>query len=130
MPRPEQRTYADSLTNEVGRQLSRFTEYLAQPGLPPEAATQALARILDPHEGILGRLTGLVAVGSVHAKQQAEDGALPAEVWLALGRAANDLNTICGDLDEHHDALSHIGTRTAMAAKPSAPAPLVVRRSR
>ena len=73
----------------------------------------------------------VVATGSVFAKDQAERGALPAEVWLALGRASNELHDITLDLDEHKDTLRHVGTQPATtAAKPPAPAPLVVRRHR
>ncbi|MET9871326.1 hypothetical protein ABZZ16_35325, partial [Streptomyces sp. NPDC006386] len=75
--------------------------------------------------------THLVATGSVFAKDQAERGALPAEVWLALGRASNELGDITLDLDEHKDALQRVGAPPATtAAKPLAPAPLVVRRRR
>lgn len=48
-----------------------------------------------------------------------------------MGRAANELHDISLDLDEHQDLLQHLGTRPATsAAKPPAPAPLVVRRRR
>ncbi|CAM5570270.1 hypothetical protein [Streptomyces aurantiogriseus] len=130
MPRAHQKTYADSLTDSIGRQLSDLTEYLAQPGLSPEATMRALARVLDPEEGILGRFTGLMATGSVFAKTQAEHGALPAEVWLALGRAANELHDIGLDLDEHAGALTELSTRPTTTAKPPTAAPLVVRRRR
>jgi hypothetical protein len=67
----------------------------------------------------------------VFAKDQAERGALPAEVWLALGRASNELHDITLDLDEHQDTLKRVGAQPATtAAKPPAPAPLVVRRRR
>ncbi|MGW2822116.1 hypothetical protein ACWC24_14055 [Streptomyces sp. NPDC001443] len=129
MSRTDQKTYADSLADSIGRQLRDLTEYLAQPGLPPEAATQALARVLDPDEGILGRFTVLVATGSVFAQAQAERGTLSAEVWLALGRAANRLHDIGLDLDGA-EALTEFGTRCATTAKPPTAAPLVVRRRR
>ncbi|NGO49495.1 hypothetical protein [Streptomyces ureilyticus] len=131
MPRPRQRTYADYLTDDIGRQLSNFTEYLAQPGLSPEATTRALARVLDPEEGLLGRFTSLVATASAFAKNQAERGALPAEVWLALGRAANELDSLGLDLDEHADTLKQFSARpAATTAQPPVAAPLVVRRRR
>ncbi|MEU9246964.1 hypothetical protein [Streptomyces sp. NPDC048385] len=130
MPRTRQTTYAAALTDSISRQLSDLTEYLTQPGLSPEAAIRALTRVLDPEEGILGRFTGLMATGSVFAKTQAERGALPAEVWLALGRAANELHDIGLDVDEHADALTDFSTRPATTANAPTAAPLVVRRRR
>lgn len=121
--------YPVRLADEITRQLGRLADHLAQ--LPPREATQVIARVLDPDDGVLGGVTHLVATGSVFAKVQAEQGALPAEVWLALGRASNELDAIGGDLDEHRETLRHVGTQPATtAAKPPAPAPLVVRRRR
>jgi hypothetical protein len=72
-----------------------------------------------------------VGTSSVFAKNQAERGVLPAEVWLALGRAANELDAIGGALDEHRETLRHVSTQpAATAATPPVPAPLVVRRRR
>lgn len=117
------------LADEITRQLGRLTEHLAQ--LPPDEATFVIARILNPDDGVLGGITGLVGAGSRFAKTQAEHGRLPAEVWLALGRAANALDDIGYDLDEHRATLQHISQQpTTTAAKPPAPAPLVVRRHR
>ncbi|MGW2698275.1 hypothetical protein ACWC3Y_42260 [Streptomyces sp. NPDC001296] len=117
------------LADEITRQLSQLSDHLSQ--LPPHQATQVIARVMDPDDGVLGGITHLVATGSVFAKDQAERGALPAEVWLALGRASNELHDIALDLDEHHDVLQRIGTQPATTtAKPPAPAPLVVRRRR
>ncbi|MGQ4480242.1 hypothetical protein [Streptomyces sp. SAS_276] len=112
------------LADEITRQLGQLTEHLAQ--LPPDEATFVIARILDPDDGVLGGITGLMIAGSRFARTQAEQGLLPAEVWLALGRAANELNDIGLDLDEHRATLHH----TTTAAKPPTPAPLVVRRHR
>ncbi|MFE9976494.1 hypothetical protein ACFYRD_38805 [Streptomyces hirsutus] len=121
--------YPVRLADEISRQLGQLTDHLSQ--LPPPQAAQVIARILDPDNGVLGGVTHLVITGSHFAKDQAERGALPAEVWLALGRAANELHDISLDLDEHQDLLQHLGTRPATsAAKPPAPAPLVVRRRR
>jgi hypothetical protein len=121
--------YPVRLADEITRQLGRLTDHLAQ--LPPPQAAQLIARILDVDDGVLGRFTHLMITGSYFAKDQAERGALPAEVWLALGRAANELHDIGLDLDEHHDTLRGVGTQPATtAAKPPAPAPLVVRRRR
>ena len=117
------------LADEITRQLGRLTDHLAQ--LPPAEATFVIARILDPDEGVLGGVTSLVIAGSRCAKTQAEQGRLPAEVWLALGRAANELDDIAYDLDEHRTTLRHLSQQPIpAAAKPPAPAPLVVRRHR
>ncbi|MFF9808275.1 hypothetical protein ACF1G5_24695 [Streptomyces coeruleorubidus] len=120
--------YPVRLADET-RQLGQLADHLSQ--LPPPQAAQVIARVLNPDTGVLSGVTHLVATGSVFAKDQAERGALPAEVWLALGRASNELGDITLDLDEHKDALQRVSAPPATtAAKPPAPAPLVVRRRR
>ncbi|WP_328320742.1 hypothetical protein [Streptomyces sp. NBC_00388] len=104
MPHPT--PYPVRLADEITRQLA---EHLAR--LPPNEATPLIARILDPDDGALGGATHLVATGSTFAKFQAERGVLPAEVWLALGRAANELNDIAVDLDDHRETLRHVSTQ-------------------
>ncbi|MEU9189242.1 hypothetical protein AB0D14_32800 [Streptomyces sp. NPDC048484] len=127
MPHPT--AYPVRLADEITRQLGQLADHLSQ--LPPPQAAQVIARVLDPDTGVLGGITHLVATGSVFAKDQAERGALPAEVWLALGRASNELHDITLDLDEHQDTLRHVGAQpVTTTAKPPAPAPLVVRRRR
>ncbi|WP_329295660.1 hypothetical protein [Streptomyces pseudovenezuelae] len=121
--------YPVRLADEIARLLGQLADDLSQ--LPPPQAAQVIARVLDPGNGALGGITQLVATGSVFAKDQAERGALPAHVWLALGRASNELRDITLDLGEHQDTLLHVGAQPATtAAKPPAPAPLVVRRHR
>ncbi|WP_406498192.1 hypothetical protein OG936_27440 [Streptomyces sp. NBC_00846] len=121
--------YSVRLADEITRQLGQLADHLSQ--LPPPQAAQVIARVLDPDAGVLGGVTHLVTTGSVFAKDQAERGALPPEVWLALGRASNELHDISLDLDEHQDILKHVGSQPATtAAKSPAPAPLVVRRRR
>lgn len=121
--------YPVRLADEITRQLGQLAVHLSQ--LPPPQAAQVIARVLDPHTGVIGGITQLVETGSVFAKDQAERGILPPEVWLALGRASNELHGIALDLDEHHATLQHVGTQPATtAAKPPAPAALVVRRRR
>ncbi len=121
--------YPVRLADEITRQLGLLADHLAQ--LPPNEAMQVIARVLDPDDGLLDGVTGLVSVSSTFAKAQAKRGVLPAEVWLALGRATNELDTIGGDLDEHRATLRRVGAQPATtAAKPPAPAPLVVRRRR
>ncbi|GAA3389094.1 hypothetical protein [Streptomyces roseoviridis] len=52
-------------------------------------------------------------------------------MWLALGRAANELHDIGLDLEEHLDALAAThNPSSGESAKPPAPVPLVVRRHR
>ncbi|WP_432012625.1 hypothetical protein [Streptomyces cucumeris] len=121
--------YPVRLADEITRQLGQLADHLSH--LPPPQAAQVIARVLAPDTGVLGGVTHLVATGSVFAKDQAERGALPPEVWLALGRASNELHNIALDLDEHQDSLHLVGTApTATGAKPPAPAPLVARRHR
>ncbi|MFD8114373.1 hypothetical protein [Streptomyces microflavus] len=121
--------YPIGLADEITRQLHLLADHVAV--LPPDQATQVIAHILNPDDGLLDSVTGLVSVSSTFAKVQAEGGVLPAEVWLALGRAAMDLDAVGGDLDEHRATLLRFGAQPATgAAKPPAPAPLVVRRHR
>ncbi len=117
------------LADEIARQLGQLGDHLAV--LPTHEATQVIARVVDPADGVLGGVTHLVSVSSTFAKDQAERGALPAEVWLALGRATNELDAIGRDLDEHRETLQYVSDRpNTTPAKPSVPAPLVVRRRR
>ncbi|MEU0844027.1 hypothetical protein ABZ370_31750 [Streptomyces sp. NPDC005962] len=121
--------YPVRLADEITRQLGQLADHLSQ--LPPTQAAEVIARVLDSDAGVLGGVTHLVATGSVFAKGQAGKGALPAEVWLALGRASNVLHDVALDLEEHMDTLQHVGAQPATtSAKPPAPAPLVVRRRR
>ncbi|MER5851308.1 hypothetical protein ABT126_30875 [Streptomyces sp. NPDC002012] len=123
MPHPY--PYADYLADSIARQLTQLADHLTE--LPADQAPLLLGRVLDPEDGVLGRFTGLLVAGSAFAKDRAERGALPPEVWLALGRAANELHDIGLDLDEHTETLT---TGTPSAAKPAAASPLVVRRHR
>ncbi|MEV3898394.1 hypothetical protein [Streptomyces anulatus] len=117
------------LANEITRQLGQLADHLSQ--LPPPQAAQVISRVLDPDNGVLGGINHLVTTGCVFAKDQAERGALPPEVWLALGRASNELHDVALDLDEHTETLRRVGARpVTTAAKAPAPAPLVVRRRR
>ncbi|MGW1235029.1 hypothetical protein [Streptomyces californicus] len=121
--------YPIGLADEITRQLHLLAEHVAV--LSPHQATQVIAHILNPDDGLLDSVTGLVSVSSTFAKAQAERGVLPAEVWLALGRAANELDAVGGDLDEHRATLQRVGAQPATgAATAPAPAPLVVRRRR
>ncbi|MFJ4572057.1 hypothetical protein ACIP4W_11595 [Streptomyces sp. NPDC088846] len=123
MPHPY--PYANYLADSIARQLTQLADHLSQ--LPADQIPQLLVRILDPDDGVLGRFTGLLAAGSAFAKDRAERGALPPEVWLALGRAANELHDIGLDLDEYTNSLT---TGTPSVTKPAVASPLVVRRHR
>ncbi len=117
------------LADEIARRLGRLTDQLSL--LPAHEASQVVARVLEPQDGVLGRVAHLVATGSHFAKDQAERGVLPAEVWLALGRAANELHDIALDLDDHTDVLTALATRPVdTPVPPPNAAPLVVRRRR
>ncbi|MFD8816900.1 hypothetical protein ACFV23_36790 [Streptomyces sp. NPDC059627] len=121
--------YPVRLADEITRQLGQLADHLSQ--LPPPQAAQVIARVLDADNGVFSGVTHLVATGCLFAKHQAEHGVLPAEVWLALGRASNMLDDMVFELDEQKDILQRAGTQpTATVAKPPAPAPLVVRRHR
>ncbi|MFC8708867.1 MULTISPECIES: hypothetical protein [unclassified Streptomyces] len=125
---PPLTAYSVKLADEIARQLGKLTYDLHQ--LPAEQAMEVTARLLAPETGALARVTSLMVTGSVRAKDLAERGLLPAEVCLALGRAANELDDIALDLGEHADALATAGSPPAPAATPPAPAALVVRRHR
>ncbi|QNA72115.1 hypothetical protein C8250_009565 [Streptomyces sp. So13.3] len=121
--------YPVRLADEISRQLDQLAEHLTH--LLAHEATQVIARICDPDHGLLGGVAHLVDRSSRFAKGQTERGALPAEVWLALGRAANDLAHTSADLEEHRETLQHASTQPATSAgKPPATASLVVRRHR
>lgn len=126
MPHPY--PYPAWLADEITRQLGQLADHLAH--APAREATQLLARILNSDGGILAGVNRLVATGSVFAKDQAERGALPPEVWLALGRASTELDAIGGDLDEHRETLRSVATQPTTTSLSPAPAPLVVRRHR
>ncbi|MDX3523264.1 hypothetical protein [Streptomyces scabiei] len=112
--------YAQSIAEEIGR----LTEQLAL--APPREAARILAAVLNPEDGILGRLTGLMITGAQFAKLHSEQCILPPEVCLAMGRAANELHDIVLDLD----ALANpVASLPATTPKPVASA-LVVRRRR
>ncbi|MCZ4101801.1 hypothetical protein [Streptomyces sp. H39-C1] len=121
--------YPVMMADDITRQLTQLADHVAH--LPPREATQVIARVLDPDNGLLGGVTYLLATSSMFAQHEAERGALPAEVWLALGRGSNELNDIALDLDEHAQTLQRVGMQPPSAtAQPPSPAPLVARRRR
>ncbi|MFD9069086.1 hypothetical protein [Streptomyces lasiicapitis] len=118
---------ADSIAVQIG-QLRRLLALA-----PPHEAAQILAGVLDYDTGILGKVTQLVETGSRFAKVHSEHGALPPEVWLALGRAANELNSVGVDLNEHTGTIKQVAVPTLpsnrQTAAPVASA-MVIRRRR
>ncbi|MEU6497243.1 hypothetical protein ABZ890_43980 [Streptomyces sp. NPDC046984] len=117
------------LADEIARQLNRLTELLAQ--LPACQALEVIARSLEPVNGVLGGFANLVANGSKLARYEAERGALPAEVWLAFGRATTELDALGAGIEEHADTLKRCSVRShTRADEPHAAAPLVVRKHR
>ncbi|MFE1407825.1 hypothetical protein ACFW5D_30210 [Streptomyces sp. NPDC058770] len=124
MPHPY--PYADYLADNIARQLKQLTAHLFQ--LPADQVPQLLSRVLDLDNGILGRFTGLLDAGSYFAKDTAERGVRSPDVWLALGRAADELHDIGLDLSEHTDSLTALSTSSV--APPAIASPRVARRHR
>ncbi|MDF3292403.1 hypothetical protein [Streptomyces silvisoli] len=119
------------LADDIARQLSLLTQRLSQS--PPREAAQILGKVLDYDEGILGRVTELVATGSRFAQDRSQRGILGPEVWLALGRAANELDSVGADLNEHTGTIKRLAKPSpatgSPAPKPVASAMVVRRRS-
>ncbi|WP_306510889.1 MULTISPECIES: hypothetical protein [Streptomyces] len=89
--------------------------------------------MLDYDAGVLGRVTELVAAASRYAQDHSQRGNLPPEVWLALGRAANELDNINEDLNEHTGTMKQLATPAVPSTGPVAPpagSAMVVRRHR
>ncbi|MFD9224869.1 hypothetical protein ACFWDI_33835 [Streptomyces sp. NPDC060064] len=112
---------ADSIAGQIGQLRRLFA--LA----PPHEAAQILAGVLDYDTGILGEVTQLVETGSRFAKVHSEHGVLPPEVWLALGRAANELDSVGVDLNEHTGTIKQVARPSAPSSRPAgAPAAVSV----
>lgn len=119
------------LADDIWRQLNRLTQLMDLS--PPNETAQILGRVLDYDAGVLGRVTELVAAASRYAQDHAQRGNLPPEAWLALGRAANELDSINDDLNTHTGTFKQLATTAAPStgpvARPSGSA-MVVRRRR
>ncbi|MEV6807778.1 hypothetical protein [Streptomyces sp. NPDC051132] len=126
MPYPNPRVIV--LADQVALWMRQVSRLLDQ--LPADQALNVVARILHPDDSLLGSFTHLVETGARVARGQAERGALPAEVCLALGRAANELHSISLDLAEHQETLARMASPGTAEAIPASPAPLVARRHR
>ncbi|QNE74553.1 hypothetical protein [Streptomyces finlayi] len=124
-------SYPVRLAEDITGLLRTLDDHLAQAS--PQIAAQILGKILDPDNGVLTGVTELMETGSRFARDNVHRGALPPEVWLAMGRAANELHDVGTDLSDHTDALRQFAKPPAPAStappKPVASA-MVVRRSR
>ena len=126
----EQSPFPVRLAADIARQLGALTNYL--PDAPPHEAARILVAILS-EDGVLDQFTGLLVTGSRFAQHHSERGVLPPEVWLAVGRAANELHDIHVDLDEHTEALAALagtGAKPPKTASKPVPTAMVVRRHR
>ncbi|MFJ9085758.1 hypothetical protein ACIRL3_25385 [Streptomyces sp. NPDC102384] len=119
------------LVDAIAAQLHQLRRHLAL--APPREAAQILAHVLDYDTGLLGEVTELVETGSRFAKVNSERGVLPPEVWLALGRAANELHSVGIDLTEHTGAIQKVAAPAVESSSPTA-APIasamIIRRRR
>jgi hypothetical protein len=128
---PDPNLSSVQLADSIGRQLGQLTRLLAL--APPAEAAQILASVLDYDTGILGKVTDLVEAGSRFAKNHSERGVLPPEVWLALGRAANELGSVGQDLYEHTGTIKQVAASSAPSISPATPpvaSAMVIRRRR
>ncbi|WP_420036019.1 hypothetical protein ACN2WE_30785 [Streptomyces sp. cg28] len=105
------------LAGTITAQLGQLRRHLAQ--APPHEAAQILATVLDYDTGLLGEVTKLVETGSRFTRDHSERGVLPPEVWLALGRAANELNDVGADLSEHTGTIKQVAAPTAPSTSPA-----------
>lgn len=111
--------YHARLAGEIARQIDQLAGHLVQ--APPREAAQIIATVLDPDGGVLGRITTLLATASHYAKDRTENRVFPPEVWLALGRAANELHDVGLDLDAYADTFRQLARRTAALRHSPAP---------
>ncbi|MFI1183575.1 hypothetical protein ACH4UT_29080 [Streptomyces sp. NPDC020799] len=129
---PDPTPYPVLLADNIARQLGLLAQHLSQ--APPAQTAQILGRVLDTGDGVLGQVTALVETGSRSTRTHTERGTFPPEVWLALGRAANDLNGLCADLSDHVEDFQRLAQPAAASSTARLPTPvasaLVARRHR
>ncbi|MCY0942333.1 hypothetical protein [Streptomyces antarcticus] len=118
----------EALARQTAQQIALLNQHLAV--APPQQAARILGQVLDPATGILGALTTLVATGARFEQDRASAGLLPPEVWLTLGRAANELHYIALDLDNHAEDIQRLTRDQQTATVPPVPSALVARRHR
>lgn len=119
------------LAASIAHQVGQLRRHLAL--APPHEAAQILAGVLDYDTGILAEVTQLVETGSRFAKVHSERGTLPPEVWLDMGRAANELNSVGAGLNEHTGTIKQVAQPAVPSSRPaSAPvaSAMVMRRRR
>ncbi|MFG2716993.1 hypothetical protein ACGFW5_01585 [Streptomyces sp. NPDC048416] len=124
-------SYPIRLAEDIAGLIKTLDDYLDQ--ATPHQAARILGKVLDPEDGVLTRVTDLVETGTRFAQSQAHRGMLPPEVWLAMGRASNELHSVAMDLDDHADPIKQLGaTPTTASTLPPSPvaSAMVVRRSR
>lgn len=85
------------LARDIAHDLGRLTEHLSQ--ADAQQAALILETVLDGDEGVLDRLSMLLATASHYTR--AAEGTFTPELCLALGHATNALHDISLDLDEH-----------------------------
>ncbi|WP_367435066.1 hypothetical protein [Streptomyces celluloflavus] len=114
--------YPVRLARDIARLIDTLDEHLIQ--APAQDAVHIFG-VLDGEDGLLGRLTALLATGSYVAVNHAQHGTLPPEMGLALGRASNELHDLHLDLEEHVDPLRkpQAPATTATTMPPTPPAP-------
>ncbi|MFG2996571.1 hypothetical protein [Streptomyces sp. NPDC048340] len=116
-----------ALIRQITQEIGRLTAHVGT--APPAQAAQVLVEVMAP-EGILDQVTSLIAAGARFAQDRAAAGALPAEVWLALGRASNELGAVNGDLAEHTEDLHRLAQAPPATTVAVAASALVARRHR
>ncbi|MBC2878056.1 MULTISPECIES: hypothetical protein [Streptomyces] len=119
---PDPTPYPVLLADNIARQLGLLAQHLAQ--APPEQTAQILGRVLDTDTGVLGQVTALAETGARSTRAHAEQGSFPPELWLALGRAANDLHGLCTDISDHVEDFQRLARPTRAEAAPRPPAPV------
>ncbi|WP_411140984.1 hypothetical protein [Streptomyces sp. x-80] len=116
--------YPVRLAHDIARLIDTLDDHLVQ--APAQDAALILGEVLDAEDGVLGRLTALLATGSYVTMNHAQRGTLPPEMGPALGRASNELYDLCLNLEEHAATLrkppAPATTATSMPPTPPAPA--------
>ncbi|MFF8958621.1 hypothetical protein [Streptomyces sp. NPDC014894] len=113
--------YHVRLAGEIAREIDQLAVHLSQSA--PHEAAQIIATVFDPDDGVLARMTTLLAAASHYAKDRTENRVFPPEVWLALGRAANELHDVGLDLDGYADTFRQLARRTAAGSTAPLPKP-------
>ncbi|WP_328865144.1 hypothetical protein [Streptomyces sp. NBC_00304] len=118
------------LAEDISSLLRTLNDHLTQAS--PQHAARIIGAVLDPDDGVLTRVSELMETGSRFARDTVHRGALPPEVWLAMGRATHQLRDVGTDLNDHSDVLRQFGKSPVPAGTvpPKQPSAMVVRRRR